>query len=174
MNTGTLSRIHSRLGLVFLTGLSSLLCSADASWAPSDVVNAGGPVIRSATAIQPAQTQTITITGKGFGTQSGYDGNSAYLSILDVTGAWEAGDSHYNDVVTVDVKSWADNQIVIGGFTGQYGGGGGEWQLKKGDVIVIYVGDPTKQIPVAGWKYHAAPGVCIAVVGSGHVCKGPH
>jgi hypothetical protein len=44
------------------------------------------------------------------------------------------------DEVTLDVKSWKDNKIVITGFSGAYGSG--NWKLAPGDEIEIAVWNP--------------------------------
>jgi protein involved in polysaccharide export with SLBB domain len=95
-----------------------------------------GPKITSVSAILPQQTQTITITGSGFGTQSAYTGDSSDILFADPTGtAWYAGDSR--DAVSLSVTSWSDTQIVLSGFTGQYGTDG--MCIKPGDQVYFKV-----------------------------------
>ena len=97
------------------------------------------PKIKGVTKIRPMQYQTIVITGSGFGTMNPYNGDSAYLQILDTTGGWSAGlkNGSQTDTVWLDVTKWSDNQIVIAGFTHGYGQSG--WTLKKKDRIVVNV-----------------------------------
>jgi hypothetical protein len=90
-------------------------------------------VITSVSIIYPTQTQTITITGHGFGQHNPYNGNSEYISVSDLTHPWSAG--YLGSAVTLNVTSWSDTQIVISGFTGQYGKQG--WALYSGDSIQI-------------------------------------
>jgi hypothetical protein len=89
--------------------------------------------------VKAKQTQKIVISGSGFGTMNGYDGDSAYIQIFDTTGGWSAGhiSSYEDDTVTLSVASWSDNKIVINGFTGGYGQS--YWTLYKGDHLQIKV-----------------------------------
>jgi hypothetical protein len=85
------------------------------------------PEITSFSAISTQQTQTIAITGSGFGTQGPYAGNSLYIEFFDFTAGWAAGYSGpcYNghvyyggtcsDAVNLVVQSWTDSKIVLGG-----------------------------------------------------------
>jgi len=88
-------------------------------------------------------TQTVVITGSGFGTQSPYNGDSSFLSLLDLqegpTGTgWDAGfGGSEDDLVTLNVTSWTDTQIVIEGFTGSYGSN--NWVFQPGDQVVVGV-----------------------------------
>ena len=108
--------------------------------------HAQSPQIESVSQITTQQIQTIVITGSGFGTQSPYTGNSAYIALFDLTnGGWQAGNVgslegvYENDGVTLIVKSWTDSQIVLGGFSGSWGQNSlgetpsGSWTLRVGD-----------------------------------------
>jgi protein involved in polysaccharide export with SLBB domain len=75
--------------------------------------------ITSVSAILPKQTQTITITGAGFGSQTPYTGDSKYIELTDTTRSWNAGMTQDN--VTLAVSSWTDSQIVLTGLSGTYG-----------------------------------------------------
>ncbi|HLJ46993.1 MAG TPA: hypothetical protein VKU01_13340 [Bryobacteraceae bacterium] len=107
--------------------------------ATATVSSTGSPAITSVSGILPQQTQTITITGRGFGTHAPYNGDSAFLLIRDVTAGWSAGfaNSFTTDGVTLNVTSWTDAQIVISGFTGTYGQASSI--LNAGDQITVYV-----------------------------------
>jgi hypothetical protein len=95
----------------------------------------GSPSIASVSSILPQQTQTITISGSGFGTQKAFNGTSKFLKIHDDTANWDAG---YNgNWINVNVSQWTDTQIVINGFTGAYGLS--EWKLNAGDKLTISV-----------------------------------
>jgi hypothetical protein len=95
-----------------------------------------GPGIESVSAILPEQTQTITITGAGFGTHAPYSGNSADINFVDNSGVtWSAGTG--TDLVGLSISSWTDSQIVLAGFTGSYGFAG--WALSSGDNISISI-----------------------------------
>jgi sugar lactone lactonase YvrE/protein involved in polysaccharide export with SLBB domain len=95
-----------------------------------------GPAIASVSPILPQQTQTITITGSGFGTQSPYNGDSSHILFADPTGTpWYGG--YPGDSVTLSVSSWTDSQIVITGFTGSYGTSAG--CIKPGDQLYVKV-----------------------------------
>ena len=97
------------------------------------------PGIMTVSAILPEQSQTITITGSGFGTQAAYSGNSPYIAFDDNSGVvWGAGNG--GDAVGLDVTSWTNTQIVIAGLPGAYGVNG--WQMSTGDNITIIVYNP--------------------------------
>jgi len=102
------------------------------------------PSITSVSLIIPAQYQTITITGSGFGTQPSFTKTTSnYLRLQDETGAWEAGYScgcsnNQTDVVGVTVSSWTDNQIKITGFNNY----GNSWVFQPGDKVIISVWNP--------------------------------
>lgn len=116
------------------------------------------PVIDSVSAVLPQQTQTITISGSGFGTKAAYSGNSPYIWIEDQSGVmWQAGydGPGANDLVGLSVTSWTDTRIVLGGFTGSYGG---TWFLSSGDKLNLSVWNP---------QTGAGPGTCNMVVGAG-------
>jgi len=97
------------------------------------------PGISSVSAILAEQTQTITITGSGFGANSPYSGNSPYIAFDDNSGVvWGAGNG--GDAVGLNVTSWTNNQIVIAGLTGAYGYN--NWQMSNGDHITLIVYNP--------------------------------
>lgn len=112
----------------------------------------GTPIITSVTPISTQQYQIIAITGSGFGTQSSYTGNSAYIALFDETnGSWQGGNIgslegvFENDWVTLIVNSWTDSKIVLGGFSGAWGQNSlgetpsGDWTLRVGDQELIEV-----------------------------------
>jgi aryl-phospho-beta-D-glucosidase BglC (GH1 family) len=96
----------------------------------------GNPTITSVGPISPRQTQTITISGSGFGAQNAFKGTSQYLRIHDDTANWEAG--YTDDTITVQVSQWTDSQITITGFGGDYGLSE-EWKLNSGDKLTVSV-----------------------------------
>lgn len=181
-----MSRTHllvRGLGLVaLLISLSAPIC-----WADPSALNFGGPAIVYASPVQPSKTQKITIIGSGFGTQSPFSGISPYIKVVDLTRTWAAGFTGpvtmclgaacgpENDAVGVNVTSWSDRRIVINGFTGSYGGGSpsGQWVFARGDVVLIFVGNPTTGVTAWLGNFNAAPSVCTAVVGSHAGCAGP-
>ena len=75
--------------------------------------------ITSISAVLPQQTQTITITGQGFGTQAAYTGDSAYIQVSDTTRTWTGGFT--GNGVTLGVTSWTDSKIILSGFAGSFG-----------------------------------------------------
>ena len=97
--------------------------------------NAGEPRVESVSAVMSKQTQTITLTGSGFGTHEPYTGDSDYIRISDLTKRWNAGWSKDpgSDKVTLIVSSWTDTSIVISGFDGAYGAWGNS--VSAGDTI---------------------------------------
>jgi hypothetical protein len=110
------------------------------SWALESTSGNSGPVITAVSPILPQANQTITITGTGFGSMKPYDGDSPYIEIGDLTRNWYAG--HSGNWVTLNVQSWTDTQIVVGGFTGQYGMAGTTWTLQAGDHAQLRVWSP--------------------------------
>jgi len=110
--------------------------------------------IASVSPILPKQTQTITITGLGFGTQAAYTGDSNYIEVVDGSGTpWAGG--HTGNGVTLAVSSWTDSQIVLSGFGGSYGS---NHCIREGD-----------QLSISVWNAQtgAGPVVYPVVAGSG-------
>jgi hypothetical protein len=97
------------------------------------------PTITSISKITKQQFQTIVINGSGFGTQAPYTGDSNFISFGDVTRAWEGGYAPDGNAVGLIVNSWQDNQIVLGGFSGDWGGNGGQYVLAVGDKFTFLV-----------------------------------
>lgn len=101
------------------------------------------PRIASVTAILPQARQRIVITGRAFGLHVPYvHTDSPYLAIRDLSAHWAAGRivPHNSDEVMVDVESWTDSEIVMSGFSGDYGMKG--WKLAAGDEVEIAVWNP--------------------------------
>jgi len=101
------------------------------------------PEIYSVTPIIPQARQRIVIQGRGFGLHVPYaHSDSPYLAVRDDTAHWAAGRlvPHNWDEVMLDVESWADNEIVISGFSGDYGLKG--WKLSEGDELEVAVWNP--------------------------------
>jgi len=99
--------------------------------------------ITSVSSMLPQPDQTIVIQGRGFGLHTPYrNADSPYLAIRDKTAQWAAGRMVPQnwDEVTLDVKSWADTQIIVSGFSGAYGSG--HWKLSPADQIEIAVWNP--------------------------------
>lgn len=117
-------------------------------------VRTSTPMITSVSHIAPEQTQTIIISGSGFGTQAPFNGDSDFLYILDVTGNWEAGYLPPGNLVTLDVSSWTDNQIVVSGFTGSYGDWSQQfnWTLQPGNDLTFAVWNPQTGAGPATYK----------------------
>lgn len=103
----------------------------------------GIPQISYVSPIIPKERQRIVIRGRGFGLHVPYARtDSPFLAIRDRTADWAAGrivPQNYDDV-TLDVESWTDHQIVIGGFSGKYGRNG--WKLAARDRIEVAVWNP--------------------------------
>jgi hypothetical protein len=102
---------------------------------PASSTPPGSPTISSVSPILPLATQTITITGTGFGTLAPYQGDSAYIQIKDLTAGWSAGLG--SATVTLNITQWTDTQITIQGFLGAYGQFG--YVLSPGDQIQVAV-----------------------------------
>ena len=111
---------------------ASLAASAASATAPTKSAASGSctpttvPTISSISAVAAIeQTQTITITGKCFGSGNTFAGSdNEWFQIIDKTGAWSACHvSSYpeNDTVTCTVKKWTNTKIVFTEFDGLYG-----------------------------------------------------
>jgi hypothetical protein len=100
-----------------------------------------GPVINNITPVLPLGSQTITITGSGFGKLPAFTGDSVFIRVTDVTAGWNAGNATDSpqDGLTLVVASWSDPQIVVSGFGSQYGS---PWKLRVGDLVTFQVWNP--------------------------------
>jgi hypothetical protein len=101
------------------------------------------PEIISVTPVLPRARQKIVIKGEGFGLHVSYvHTDSPYLAIRDLTTHWAAGRiiPQNSDEVMVDVESWTDTEIVVSGFSGDYGANG--WRLAAGDELEVAVWNP--------------------------------
>jgi DNA-binding winged helix-turn-helix (wHTH) protein len=99
--------------------------------------------IASVTPIYPLARQRIVIRGRGFGLHVPYARtDSPYLAVRDQSAHWAAGRViPWNwDEVMLDVESWTDTELVISGFSGDYGRNG--WKLSAGDRLEIAVWNP--------------------------------
>jgi DNA-binding winged helix-turn-helix (wHTH) protein len=111
------------------------------------------PEIASVTPIVPEARQRIVIKGRGFGLHVPYvHTDSPYLAIRNETAHWAAGRiiPWNSDEVMVDVESWTDTEIVVSGFSGDYGVKG--WKLAPGDNLEIAVWNPESGVGPA--LYH--------------------
>ena len=105
-----------------------------------------GPKILKVSKILPKQTQTIYITGRGFGTSQPYMGDGQGYLVFYIKGSlgdWAAGcGPHENENCTVglNVTSWTNKKITVAGFTGQYGHS--YFVLKKGYTVYVDVYNP--------------------------------
>ncbi|HMA48775.1 MAG TPA: hypothetical protein VKP60_03415, partial [Magnetospirillaceae bacterium] len=100
------------------------------------------PDIVSISAIAATETQTITVSGSGFGTQAAYTGSSTIIKINDLTRDWQGGWG--GDWITLAVASWTDSTITLSGFAGQYGSVYG--MLHVGDQLAITIWNPQNGI----------------------------
>jgi hypothetical protein len=118
------------------------------------------PKIKSVSKIKAQQTQKIVIKGKGFGTMQAYDGDSCCIEFV-VTNpqcenygsydTWQAGyESSNPNLVTLNVKKWTNKEILITGFTGDYGQGC--WTLNSGEPIQVNVWNAQTQSGPATWS----------------------
>ena len=101
------------------------------------------PEISSVSPIFPQARQKIVVRGRGLGLHVPYARtDTPYLAIRDNTAHWAAGRMvpHNWDEVMLDVESWRDDEIVIGGFSGEYGKNG--WMLSEGDAIEVAIWNP--------------------------------
>jgi len=127
-------------GNAYLDGEGHLIIKAEAlSVVPSEIPSCLQTLITQVSAIGAAANQAVYISGCGFGSNAPYEGDSSYLEIHDNAAlGWDAG--YLGDDVTVNVTSWTDKQIVLGGFGGRYGKSGRTF--KPGDQITITVRNP--------------------------------
>jgi hypothetical protein len=108
------------------------------------VTKAGdGLRVFSVSSIIPESRQRIVIKGSGFGLRVPYaHTDSPYFAIRDLTANWSAGRMipQNSDEVMVDVETWTDTEIVVSGFSGDYGMSG--WKLTAGDDVEVAVWNP--------------------------------
>lgn len=111
-----------------------------------------GPSITSVNPILPQSSQTISISGTGFGRFRPYVGDSPFIRISNLSAKWNAGSSRDRpfDKIGLAVLSWSNTQIVLGGFRGAYGRG--LWQLHPGDHLLIQVWNPQTRAGPAVYK----------------------
>jgi DNA-binding winged helix-turn-helix (wHTH) protein len=110
------------------------------------------PRVDSVTKVLPQARQRIVIAGRGFGLHVPYvHTDSPYMAIRDMTAHWSAGRMipQNSDEVMVDVESWTDTEIVLSGFSGDYGQKG--WKLAAGDELEIAIWNPQSGV---------GPGLC--------------
>jgi len=110
---------------------------------PDPAVGDGVPRISSVSSIVPLGRQKIVIRGQGFGLHVPFSRtDSPHLAVRDKTRGWAAGRiiAQNTDEVMVDVEKWTDDEIVIGGFSGDYGKKG--WALVEGDKLEVAVWNP--------------------------------
>ncbi|MFZ1918033.1 MAG: hypothetical protein WAU58_10705 [Terriglobales bacterium] len=55
----------------------------------------------------------------------------------------------------LDVATWTDGQIIITGFSGDYGKNG--WKLTEGDEVEIAVWNPQNSVGPALYRVHVVP-----------------
>jgi Divergent InlB B-repeat domain/IPT/TIG domain len=97
------------------------------------------PTITSVGTFSTSATQTVSILGDCFGTQSAIsDGTTAYFRIGDNTESW-AG-CHSSDSITCSISSWTGDSITFTGFSGSFGSG--SYVIKSGDSLTINVWNP--------------------------------
>jgi hypothetical protein len=104
------------------------------------------PKITSVSKITTKKHQTITIKGTGFGTHKAYTGDTDYIALWDLSKGhkWQSGYKPYDDTITLIVNKWDNTEIVLGGFSGEWGKTykGELWTLAKGNVAWVQVWNP--------------------------------
>jgi hypothetical protein len=100
----------------------------------------GGPIITSVSPIAPIKTQTVVIKGLHFGHHEPFNDCMKFIEIRDVPRRWDIGWGPGDPFCSVYgspvyVKTWSDNEIVVGGFPNY----GGDRIFEVGDVVVIKV-----------------------------------
>jgi len=109
----------------------------------------GTPVITTITRTGSGATLTLTITGSGFGPAPqnlGDNFSSPFFVFTDYNAElpgsdgfpWNAGFCGANDcnAVLVNMTSWSDTQIVMGGFGDMYGN---DWIVNPHDAFCVGV-----------------------------------
>ena len=126
--------------------------------------------IATVSAILPKQTQTITITGSGFGTS----GTGANLYFYDNTKGWAAG-AQLCPNFCLAISSWTDKQIVLTGLTGSYGVNGAS--LSNGDKITLTVanaqGAAALDVQCTNIVVGAGQTACTSATGANHLAPMP-
>lgn len=145
------------IALATLAGCTGSLRSfvAPPPMSPGLPVPATRPAIAHVTPIQPEQKQRIVIKGTGFGTKQPYNGDSCCIQFTitneQCSNTWQAGKT--GELITLHVKEWRDNRILITGFTGEYGQHC--WVIGPGDPILIQVWNAQDKRRFAHWKGRA-------------------
>jgi hypothetical protein len=143
------------------------------------IAPAQADIITYVSPIAALETQTITISGSGFGTNAPYIGDSDYIVFTDVTaGGWEAGYNHglfnSHNGTTLDITSWTDTSIVIAGFAGTYNYN----PLNNGDVIDIQVWNPQTGAGPSSYDVTVAAAVpepaALLLIASGFLALGAY
>ena len=124
----------------------------DAATGDSEIVVGSVVAVPTITAVSwDNATETVVIDGSGFGSQPAYDGDSAFIDIVDggPGASFAAGyaGSGVTDAVSLDVTSWTDDEITIQGFGGAYGQGG--TVFSAGDAVTVWVANPQETPPTA-------------------------
>jgi hypothetical protein len=103
-------------------------------------VTSGSPTFNGITFSPDSQNWQVTVNGSGFGTLAPYNGDSAYILVVDgTTGAHYGLNPDSTQFFGYDgsglyVTSWTDTQIQIGGFTSSPPSGG--------DSIQVFITNP--------------------------------
>ena len=121
-----------------------------------------GPAITVVSMIFPRAHQAITISGSGFGRFRPYTGDSPFIRLRDLSARWDAGNSRDRppDRVVLEVLSWTDSRIVLGGFRGAYGRR--RWRLSPGDRLLVQVWNPQTRAGPARYETTIAAAASIA------------
>jgi DNA-binding winged helix-turn-helix (wHTH) protein len=139
--------------LVLVVAIGSLVLQGRRTNPPPLIMDDSRPEISSVTPLLPQAKQRIIIRGRGFGLHVPYARtDTPYLAIRDNTANWAAGRvvPHNFDDVMLDVEGWSDDEIVISGFSGEYGLNG--WMLKEGDAIEVAVWNPQSGVGPALYR----------------------
>ncbi|MDA8171380.1 MAG: hypothetical protein M0Z48_06050 [Nitrospiraceae bacterium] len=106
--------------------------------------------ITSVSPVGPFDSQTIVISGSGFGQNAPFNGNTQYLAIINITESNQiAGKS---GGYSINVTRWTNTQVIIDGVQSGF-------PLKSGDILEFYVADPqaSGELPQSESPFEGAP-----------------
>ncbi len=105
------------------------------------------PMITSVSQVFGPLASSVVIRGSSFGTLPAFNGDSRFFMFENLTRNWRAGCAGRveckggDNVFTVRITRWTDNEIDLAGLTGQYAGTPNE-TLADGDRVRLWLWNP--------------------------------